>query len=41
VSLANAPVGGVMGQLKTLSEGAPEGEATEGEATAEAPASEG
>src|SRR3954453_14796025 len=35
VSLANAPVGGVMGQLKTLSEGAPEGDAE-----AEAPATE-
>ena len=26
VSLANAPAAGLMGQLKTLSEGAPEGE---------------
>jgi len=33
VSLANAPVGGLMSQLKTLSEGAPEGDAA-----AEAPA---
>jgi large subunit ribosomal protein L10 len=33
VSLANAPVGGLMGQLKTMSEGAPEGDA-------ESPASE-
>ena len=32
VSLANAPAAGLMGQLKTLSEGAPEGEApAEGE----------
>jgi large subunit ribosomal protein L10 len=45
VALANAPVGGIMGQLKTLSEGAPEGDA-EGETPAaapegEAPAAEG
>jgi len=33
VSLANSPVGGVMGQLKTMSEGAPEG--VEGEAQGE------
>jgi large subunit ribosomal protein L10 len=36
VSLANAPVGGLMGQLKTMSEGAPAGEAGgEAEAPAE------
>ncbi|WP_422927657.1 50S ribosomal protein L10 [Singulisphaera sp. PoT] len=35
VSLANAPVGGVMSQLKTLSEGAPEGGADEAPAPAE------
>jgi large subunit ribosomal protein L10 len=40
VSLANAPAGGLMGQLKTLSEGAPAVEAEGGgsEAAAEAPA---
>lgn len=35
ISLANAPAGGLMSQLKTLSEGAPEGEETpEGETPA-------
>lgn len=39
VSLANAPAGGLMSQLKTLSEGAPAGDA-DADATAEAPAAE-
>jgi large subunit ribosomal protein L10 len=38
VSLANAPAGGLMSQLKTLSEGAPE---PEGDAESQAPAAEG
>lgn len=40
VSLANAPAGGLMSQLKTLSEGAPEGEADTESAAAPAPAAE-
>lgn len=38
VSLANAPVGGIMSQLKTMSEGAPEGEASDGAPEGEAAA---
>ena len=46
VALANAPAGGLLSQLKTLSEGAPEAEAPagaapEGEAPPEAPPAEG
>ena len=44
VSLANAPVGGIMSQLKTLSEGAPEGDAdadAEAEAEGAAPSADG
>jgi large subunit ribosomal protein L10 len=37
VSLANAPVGGLMGQLKTMSEGAPAGDGAEGETPAAPP----
>jgi large subunit ribosomal protein L10 len=43
ISLANAPAGGLMGQLKTLSEGAPEeaaAETTEAAPTDAAPAAE-
>jgi len=40
ISLANAPVGGVMGQLKTLSEGAPAAEG-EGEGEGAAAPAEG
>jgi large subunit ribosomal protein L10 len=40
VSLANAPVGGLMSQFKTLSEGAPEGEAGGSEAGAGAEAAD-
>jgi large subunit ribosomal protein L10 len=36
VSLANAPVAGLMGQLKTLSEGAPATEESEADADADA-----
>lgn len=36
VSLANAPISGLMGQLKTLSEGTPSPEGAEGEAPAAA-----
>jgi len=41
VSLANAPAAGIMGQLKTLSEGAPEDEAEAGSEAATETAAEG